>query len=348
MKKMLTLFLFMTNKCNFKCKYCIQDDNKHVQTIQDLDVDKVISFLNLLLKHELSTKFDELRIVFFGGEPLLKKNEILYLLNYYENSKFEFHIITNLSLIMKDIDKFYPFIKNKRLIICASYDGFALHNYNRPYITGENSGNDIRNIIVELCKDYKLTKENLTFESTMDLNKYFLESHQDLMDISSEYGINSSSNVLKSLFKKFNETDTDILYDEYNDILEKTVLLNVEFYKKNKRTFWNLFRKNNVECNGAIRFIELTNLVQYIYCIDSNSISNCISKCYYRSPFSFENFKTFEEFKNMETLNLKAIMAFKRCEKYNLLSTKCKCFYNRLGFYKFIDPYNRKYHRMIS
>lgn len=70
----LSLIIFVTEQCNFRCKYCCETfQNGNIS--QDI-MDKIISFLCDHLFH-----YKKLHIDWFGGEPLLAINEITYLSN---------------------------------------------------------------------------------------------------------------------------------------------------------------------------------------------------------------------------------------------------------------------------
>lgn len=69
----LTLTVALTNQCNFQCVYCFEDKNDRVmkkETAQEI-IDKIEQILS-------NYKYDRLRIHYFGGEPLLNIDVLLY------------------------------------------------------------------------------------------------------------------------------------------------------------------------------------------------------------------------------------------------------------------------------
>jgi len=124
MKKILNnlrhIKLFVTTKCNFRCRYCFVSKNS--KTISFKTGKKAIDFLFSSLHHDLS-------LTFFGGEPLLEYNLVKNLVEYaYQkaenlNKKIQFGIVSNGSLIT---DEILNFCKKYKIIFALSCDGMKL------------------------------------------------------------------------------------------------------------------------------------------------------------------------------------------------------------------------------
>lgn len=131
-------FLNVTQKCNLACKYCFVK-----QQPLEIDLKTAKDAIDFYAKNSL----DELEvpsITFFGGEPLLKYDEIIkpcieYIRENYGD--YQIDITTNGTLL--DEEKLI-FFKNHDVGILLSIDGDKeTQDYNRPYHSGEGSYKDV-------------------------------------------------------------------------------------------------------------------------------------------------------------------------------------------------------------
>jgi len=121
-----TLFFSVTDKCNFRCKYCIVRENfpEKIQ-LKDMSIklaQKTIDYF-FLNRH----KKEKTQIVFFGGEPLLNlpviKFSIPYIREKEKKSKYKpsrIFFMTNGSLVNESIAKFF---KKNGVLPIISLDG---------------------------------------------------------------------------------------------------------------------------------------------------------------------------------------------------------------------------------
>ncbi|MHB8880758.1 MAG: radical SAM protein [Thermodesulfovibrionales bacterium] len=109
------LSLFISNRCNLRCKYCFVIDDTISKDILNAEYSK----------EEVKSIIDEFydlgtRMVFLlGGEPLLHK-DIGEIVDYIVKKGIYLHIITNGTLLEKKLDD----IKNVH-VVCVSLDGVA-------------------------------------------------------------------------------------------------------------------------------------------------------------------------------------------------------------------------------
>ena len=70
-----TIIIEMTKQCNFRCKYCYQNDWNRDLSISYEVIDRCVQYIESCLQ-----KFDfkKVGVSFFGGEPLLVKEKIYY------------------------------------------------------------------------------------------------------------------------------------------------------------------------------------------------------------------------------------------------------------------------------
>lgn len=99
--------LFLTDKCNFNCSYCLVKKGNGVASFEVLD--KAIKLVNDLEVEHLAV---------FGGEPLLAVDELEYLL---KNIKCKVVVTTNGSIYN---DKVKALLKYPNLRLRISLDGF--------------------------------------------------------------------------------------------------------------------------------------------------------------------------------------------------------------------------------
>lgn len=128
-----TLFLLLTDNCNFSCGYCfVRNFMKKGYKFSSMTfetVKKAIDiFFNTIKKnesHEILLNFPY-SIFLFGGEPLLNRKVFKDVLEYVDQKKheipgkIEIHLVTNGSLITP---KIVNLIKKHEVLVAVSLDG---------------------------------------------------------------------------------------------------------------------------------------------------------------------------------------------------------------------------------
>lgn len=135
--KPTTIYCVLTKKCNMVCGYC------HVLKVpDDLDIVSYIDKLKLMLSEKPIAN-----IVFYGGEPLLRANElktiVLALTGFYEAdaSRLNFSLNTNGTLITQELAKFFTEFSIYPIV---SLDGMTeKENFFRTYANGKCSYQEI-------------------------------------------------------------------------------------------------------------------------------------------------------------------------------------------------------------
>ncbi len=119
MRKISSLTLVLSNKCNFSCPYCPQRHGKNMLKIEDITA--FLDFLQPRLGREVW-------LGFYGGEPLLNwplvEKTVAHAENKFKN-KFHFSLTTNGSLLKKESILFF---RKNRFSLVLSYDGLAQKN----------------------------------------------------------------------------------------------------------------------------------------------------------------------------------------------------------------------------
>ena len=108
----------LTDKCNLNCKYCYQGE----KGCGELTYDEI----KLILDREAKSGSKRCSILFFGGEPLLKKQLIYDVVDYTKeleksnDIKFLFSITTNAILVDRE---FVKVAKKNDFLVVISLDG---------------------------------------------------------------------------------------------------------------------------------------------------------------------------------------------------------------------------------
>lgn len=113
------VYLMMGFACNFQCRYCLQTGehrpgDKTVPVIQE----KVWRYLERLIKCR-NSETGKLRIMFWGGEPLLYKDIIRQVVERFQD-RADYGLVTNGALIDED---FVAFANDHDIAVSVSHDG---------------------------------------------------------------------------------------------------------------------------------------------------------------------------------------------------------------------------------
>ena len=127
-------FLNLTQKCNLKCKYCFV-----TQQPKEMDYKTAKDAVDFYAKNALDN-LDIPDITFFGGEPLLKFEDIIKPLVEYIRKRygdFKVSVTTNGTLLDEDKLKF---LKANAVDLLLSIDGDEeTQDHNRPFHNGKGS-----------------------------------------------------------------------------------------------------------------------------------------------------------------------------------------------------------------
>ena len=137
----MTATILTTFQCNLACTYCFEEGVDKHQNMNEQTTKEVISWL----KHQVATKRpDTLKLVFYGGEPLLNAvpiyeiGEEMYRWCKNARVKFSFGIITNGTMLNPVMIE--EFTKLGLTSIRITLDGPPKeHNKNRPFRNGHGS-----------------------------------------------------------------------------------------------------------------------------------------------------------------------------------------------------------------
>lgn len=120
-----TLYLVLTEECNFDCKYCFIKDGKTECTRarkERMTLEVAKQGIDLFLKNAHP---GQCNIVFYGGEPLGNREILKYAIEYLKERKRELpdltlEITTNGSLITEDMARY---LSDNGVVVAVSIDG---------------------------------------------------------------------------------------------------------------------------------------------------------------------------------------------------------------------------------
>ena len=189
--KIQTFELTFSLNCNFSCKYCYETHK--VNEISEEKVKEILCFIK-----DYQNKTNPYFINIFGGEPLLYKDIVKLIVDFFKDEPCGISIFTNGSLLDEDLLNFtYPISKFKYHF---SLDGSPNAN-NACRVFKNNVGTfDIVTSKIQLYKDiYKIegpvevrgtiTPENMDY--LLDTFQYLVDHH----DFRISYGVNRDANV---------------------------------------------------------------------------------------------------------------------------------------------------------
>ena len=163
----LEFLIYVTNDCNFGCKYCPQSHNKTY-----IDYESMTEISNGIMASLLKSKnTKQLNISWFGGEPLLNYKNILLtsrkIMDFcLENDiKYNSGMTTNGYLLTKKtfISLYDCGIKEFQITIDGNENS---HNMTRPLLNGANTWN----VIIENLKDISSLDDSYKFNIIIRLN----------------------------------------------------------------------------------------------------------------------------------------------------------------------------------
>lgn len=123
--------IWITRKCNLKCKYCYEGINKENRQLSISDIPRLVSFIK-----KTGEKEDYVIINFHGGEPLLNFKAIVSICEKLSacDMRIYYSITTNGILIDESI---IEYIVKYKIFVSVSLDGTPYyHNLNRVDIKG--------------------------------------------------------------------------------------------------------------------------------------------------------------------------------------------------------------------
>ena len=214
-KKILSLIILPTEKCNFKCLYCYEDHN-HGKMSKEC-IDRILTLLNKLMP-----EYDMLNISWFGGEPLLEIGIIEYIMTHAQqicklHKKPIYSMITTNGYLL-DTDIMQKLLKLHIMKFQITLDGNrTTHNYNRPHINGGNTYDVILNNLLDIKRKIK-TK---TIQIIIRINVGMSTTSDEINDIASNFRDDSRFviNIQRIFGSSKPDTLCEISHTRYFDLI---------------------------------------------------------------------------------------------------------------------------------
>jgi uncharacterized protein len=146
--KLSQIILDITEKCNFRCSYCVYNSNNVTRRNHgnnEMSLECARSSIDYLREH--GDMSDKNFITFYGGEPLLRFSFIKSLVEYAKcvlpKEKIHFGITTNGTLINDEVAKYFY---DNNFSLTISIDGpKKINDSQRYYKNGNSAYKEIRN-----------------------------------------------------------------------------------------------------------------------------------------------------------------------------------------------------------
>jgi len=206
----LQITVLPTYDCNLRCVYCFQSDLDHPEKSASIGKKTILRLAEWAGERMDSTHPKRLLLLFYGGEPLLRKREILVLSALISDEarkravEMEIKIITNGTLLNPDfVNSLLPFgIKSVKITI----DGTKDHH---DQLRVKQKGKETFDLIVDnLLK----TKDKLRFVVGSNYNLENFESIPRLFDYLIEIGLRDSISKVnfRPIFQGGNNYNCDV------------------------------------------------------------------------------------------------------------------------------------------
>lgn len=280
----LSLMVNSTLDCNMRCWYCYE---KH-RANTDLTPETVSSMLKLIRKRITNPKLKSVHISFFGGEPLLNFERIVWpFLKQINDIRNEYHkqfsisFTSNSYLLSNEIiGKMNSLNLSRPIVIQVTLDGNEeIHNKTRHVFSGEGTykkilsniqlslnkgiqvvlrfnctGHNIRTF-VDVLADMKDWKAQEKTNLTIDLQQVWQDSARSDIDMPAE------QNKLRSLFLKEGFTVNPLKaitpFRCYADNANHFIVnYNGDLYKCSARDFIKENREGFLTSNGDLEWNE--------------------------------------------------------------------------------------------
>ncbi len=225
-----TFTIALTEDCNARCYYCYQANECKSTThnVTDINYDKIVDFLCDMSKGK------KIKLVWFGGEPLLKKNVIIYICKALEKRKINYisNIITN-GLLLSSLD--INDLKNIIHInsIQVTFDGlFKKHDIRKGFYNKNDNFSTIVDNIEYLLKNQinVVVRVNISKNNANELReimKFFKKRFGTFKNFKFYYELvtSISENNDFAIFDKEREKFSNVLFDSVFDIKNKSLIL---------------------------------------------------------------------------------------------------------------------------
>ena len=337
----LTITLFMTRQCNFRCVYCYEKFSDEC-----MDKENLSSVLKFIQNYCLNHIVKKIRINLFGGEPLLNYSNIIYFLNdlksYCECSDVLLSVgmTTNGYLLTKER---YECLYNLGLSDTQiTLDGFQpVHDKKRCLRNSGKTFNRITQNIDDICRLQKHSKilirtnfDASSISSEKEFLAYLHNRYGDHIDLHFEAVKKWSKDYQKLVFNKKEEQDYTIEL--------------IRFCRENniKNSYDSHLSYGRLSCVHALSnsFIIDSNMNVLKCTVDLENTNNVVGQLDDKGLITFnENLKLWNtSFEECNDCALLPICLKKRCPASIMQNKKKRCDYKE-NCQRYIDILDARY-----
>lgn len=212
-RKVEILYFIVTTGCNLRCKYCFEENsqfNNHYE--KNMSVKTALIAAQKYLDYLENEHIDSPQVIFYGGEPLVNWLVVKEVVKFMasKNSKIKFNIVTNGTLINKEIASF---IAQYDIEVGISLDGpKTINDTNRVFRIPEKSVYD------SVMEKIKLLQDNqVRYGLSITISEHLLERKEEVIEWIKNANLSS---VFYNLYHYGEKTDKwEKLYNNMSDYL---------------------------------------------------------------------------------------------------------------------------------
>ncbi|EGR8988701.1 hypothetical protein BST55_14870 [Vibrio vulnificus] len=257
------LAINMVNDCNLRCEYCYANSGTYGFEKTNVNISHVKKAIDYIVKTVKKNESDFVKLVFFGGEPLLAFEQIKEIVSYTKEShpdiKFRYGTVTNGTLLTPDTVRY---LSENNFGYSISIDGNK-ESHDKYRVTSDGKGSFdtiIRNInnldIVELIRANNDANIRMTIS---DENYKVDECIKLLLKITPvrKFTFGIDSDISKSALNKFLK-HLDLMCENYAQDIK-----NNNYYDVTNITAYMLTlisrRRTRAHCNAGAGYFTLAN-----------------------------------------------------------------------------------------
>ena len=259
--------ILLTNRCNMACKYCFEKD----KGTQDMDEKLLLEYYS---HNPCTSTFP------FGGEPLLKLDLLIKIIELVKNNrniqskrreellKKLRQVITNGTLIKNNVKK----IKDNNLFMQISFDGpKKVHDTYRVFPNGKGTYDKCMEA-VEICikEGIQWSVHGVMAQETL---KYFFETFVWFFEIYKEHrGLEHAIDHMKQnnfqiIFEDdYTDEDVDIIMTQFHMVADWIYNRDYMTVKQKDQLFHNFLEKHGGVCSAGTTLIAFGTDLNMYHC----------------------------------------------------------------------------------
>lgn len=242
------LVISLTNDCNLRCKYCfVGEKNFQRKVISKEYINQAIEAVEKLADKKQKK---EIFITFFGGEPTLHPELILYSMQQakqkLQGKEVTFGITTN-GVFSKQIE---DLLVENNFTVTISMDGLPKFQ-DKQRVTKANTGTS--HLVEQTIK--RLTKRGIRVIVRMTITKEMIYEFKDTIDYLHDLGVNIIHFEPMTIGGRAKENEQSLIRPEPEEYADKLVEA-IDYAKKKKMsiissTVMNTFSPAQLFCDGV-------------------------------------------------------------------------------------------------